>query len=35
MNEELKVIISANIDKLISVYESGYPTMQRYFQDTD
>lgn len=30
-NEDLS---TANIDKLISVYESGYPTMQRYFQDS-
>lgn len=30
-NEDLSI---ANIDKLISVYESGYPTMQRYFQDS-
>lgn len=30
-NENLS---TANIDKLISVYESGYPTMQRYFQDS-
>ena len=30
-NEDLS---TANIDKLISVYESGYPTMQKYFQDS-
>lgn len=30
-NEDLS---TANIDKLISIYESGYPTMQRYFQDS-
>lgn len=30
-NEDLS---TANIDKLISVYESGYPTMQRYFTDS-
>lgn len=30
-NEDLS---TANIDKLISVYKSGYPTMQKYFTDS-